>query len=183
MRLAVRLAALVEALVRARVAGGRMREAAEDGVPVVAHRVALQRRREVVPAAEVGANGGSVERRAVLELHALAQRERPREAVLRRLPLRRQRGNDLRRARLQADEALEHLVDRPQRLAVRDERAVQHDRIGRGAEHERVVRPAVRAIAPAAASSATAASATGTIRSVFLNLTKPSFSRSPEVQF
>ena len=57
---------------------------------------------EVVPAAEVGADRGRVERRAVLELHALAKRERPGKAALRRLPRQRERRNELRRPRLQA---------------------------------------------------------------------------------
>ena len=75
-----RLAALEEAaLRRARLRVVRL-EPAEDGLPVVRRARVLERPGEVVPAVEVGAGCGGVERRAVAELHVLAQRERPRLA-------------------------------------------------------------------------------------------------------
>src|SRR6476646_7605511 len=70
--LAVRLAALVEALVWPETAGCRLGESAEDRLPVVAQGVALQRRGERVPPREVRADRRRVEGRAVRELDSLA---------------------------------------------------------------------------------------------------------------
>ena len=72
-RVPARLAALVERLRRVRT---RL-EAAEDEAVVVRDAVALQRTREVVPTVEVVTDRLRVERRAVVELDALAQGERP----------------------------------------------------------------------------------------------------------
>src|SRR5215471_17526760 len=113
------LAPLVEALVRTETPWCRLREPAEDGLPVVAQRVALQRRREAVPTSEVEADGSRVERGAVGKLNALTERERPGEVVLAHLPPGRKPWDHLARAGLEADEALEDLARRPQRLAVR----------------------------------------------------------------
>ena len=71
-------------------------------------------------------------------------------------------GLELGRARLQRDERLEDLVDHAQRLAVGDERAVEHDRVGRRAEDERAARRAAlglgrRAVTAALVVVATAA--------------------------
>ena len=46
-------------------------------------------------------------------------------------------GCGLGRPRLQGDERLEDLRDHAERLAVRDERAVEHDRVGSAGEDER----------------------------------------------
>src|SRR4029079_3002269 len=88
-----------------------------------------------------------VEVGAVLELHALAQMERPRGAVVTRLPALGQAGLNIRRPRLQVDERLEDLLDDPRRLAVGDENSVESDRVCRGAEDERAASTAARGLA------------------------------------
>ena len=107
-----RLAALVQARILP------VGEAPEHRLPVVGRALELERTLEVVPTVEVEADGLGVEIRAVVELDAVAQRERPRRPGLVGRPLGRQAGNDLGRSGLQGDQALEHLVDRAERLAV-----------------------------------------------------------------
>ena len=130
------LAALVVAVLRCTALRVELGESTEDGLPVVGRARVLERAAEVVPAVEVGADGLGVERLAVVEDHAVAQFERVRQAVLRELPALSEAGLELGRAGLQRDESLVDLVDRPKRLAVGDERAVEDDRVGGGAEDE-----------------------------------------------
>ena len=59
-------------------------------------------------------------------------------AVGARLPRLGEPWDELGAARLERDERLEDLVEHAQRLAVRDERAVEHDRIRGGPEDELV---------------------------------------------
>ncbi len=129
MRLVGRLAALEQAL----LAAG---EAPEHGLPVVGRALELERTLEVVPTVEVETDGLGVERLAVVERDAVLQRERPRGSGRVGLPLGRQAGNDVGRPRCQGDQALEHLVDRAERLAVGNQRAVEDDRVGSGAEDQ-----------------------------------------------
>ncbi len=148
---ALRLAGLVQAgrEVRALV----VLEPKEDRLPVVRRVRRLERPLEVVPAVEVVTDRRRVERRPVVELDTVPEGEGPHLATPARLPAQRQPGPDLGRSGLEADEALEDLVDHAQRLAVGHERTVQHNRIGRRAEDESlacapalrcVVRPAAR---------------------------------------
>ena len=138
----LRLAALVEALVRARVAR-------RPDVRSRRRRCSSSRSRaslcsgagEVVPAVEVGADRGRVERRAVLELDALAERERPGKAVL------------ASPSTTVASGGTSFVVPgfrptRPSKIwsigrsdsPSETSGAVEHDRIGRGPEDERRIR-------------------------------------------
>src|SRR6188474_3230045 len=141
------LAALVEALLRSaalRVVG---RKAAEDRLPVIRRARVLEGALEVVPTVEVEADGVRVEVGSVLEFDALAQMERPRRAVVARLPALGQARLDLRRPRLEHHQGLEDLLDDPRRLAVRDENSVESDRVCRGAEDERTASTAAGGLA------------------------------------
>ena len=120
-----------------RVLGALRLEAAEDVVVVVGRRRRLLRALEVVPTVEVRTHGRRVERRAVVELDVAAERERPAPPAVALLPAGREHRSELRRARPETDERLRDLVDDAERLAVGDERRIQHDRVCRGAEHER----------------------------------------------
>src|SRR6266540_3535336 len=121
-----------------------MREAAENRVPVVADGRVLQRRREAVPAAEVGADGCGVERGAVAELDALPELERPGQAVLALLPAQRELRSELRPSGLESDEAVEDLVGCAQRRPVRDERRVEQRSFAVRAEDDRLARLCTR---------------------------------------
>ncbi len=123
-------------------------EAAEDVVVVVGRRRRLLRALEVVPTVEVRAHGRRVERRSVVELDVAAEGERPTPAAVALDPLGREHRSELRRARLKADERLRDLVHDAERLTVRDQRRIQHDRVCRGAEDHRRRRLA-RLVGPA----------------------------------
>jgi len=110
--------------------------AAEHRLPVIGCRRVLERSCEVVLAVVVVTNGRRIERRAVMELHAVAQRERPVLRVLRG-PALRQRRLDQGRARLQLDEALEDLLRHTKRLTVRNQRRIQVRGIRRARKDER----------------------------------------------
>ncbi len=142
------LATLVEALVGARGSLGRRLEAAAEAVlPVVGRAVALERGGEVEPALEVEADGGGVERLAVVERDAVTERERPGQPVVARFPALRERGLHLGRPRLQPGQAFRHLVQDADRFPVRDQGAVERRRVRRAAEDEGVS-PAVAPAAP-----------------------------------
>ena len=136
------LTARVEAL------GGGVRivlrgEAAEDDLPVVGRARVLERTLEVVPAVEVEADRLGVERLAVVERHALTERECPLGAVLVRLPALSKTRHGLGAARLERDERLEDLLNDAERLAVGDERAVERDRVRSARKDERAARRGV----------------------------------------
>src|SRR4029078_9748931 len=114
--------------------------APEDRVVVVRGRVGGEGAGEVVPPVEVRTDRLCVERRPVLEPHALAELERPDLAPVRGPPGRRELRDDDRRPVLQTDETLGDLVDHAKRLAVRDDRAVERGRLRGRTEHERVAR-------------------------------------------
>ena len=132
-----RLAALVEALFRSAAVRGDGGEATEDDLPVVAGSRVRERALEVVPAVEVEADRLGVERLAVVERDPFADLERPHRAVIVGGPLGRETGLGLGRAGLERDQRLEDLSDHAERLAVRDERAVEQDRVGGAGEDER----------------------------------------------
>ena len=95
-RLVDRLTALVQAVLGADAAFGRILETAtESELPVVRRPLALERSGEVEPALEVEADGVGVERLAVVERHVLAEVERPRKPVVARRPVGRERGDHL----------------------------------------------------------------------------------------
>ena len=122
------------------LSGSVFGEPAEHDLPVVGGARVLERAGEVVPAVEVEADRLGVERLPVVERHALAELERPDGAVRVRLPALGEPRHGLGRARLQEDERLEELGDGADRLTVRNERAVEHDRVGRAGEDERPAR-------------------------------------------
>ena len=66
---------------------GILEAAPEPELPVVRRPLALERSGEIEPALEVEADGVGVERLAVVERHALAEVERPRETVVARRPV------------------------------------------------------------------------------------------------
>src|SRR4030095_15131073 len=100
-------------------------EPAEDALVVEGRRRVLERAAEVVPAVEVRAHGRRVERRAVVELHALREVERVRATVLADAPASRERRSEFQGARNEVDQALEDLLRDPERLAVGDERWIE----------------------------------------------------------
>ena len=126
-------------------------EPAEHGLPVVARRRVLEGAFEVVPALEVEANGIRVEGLTVVEGHVLFKIEHDARGVLGDLPVLCETRNYLGGPRSQCDEALEHLVDGPQRLAVGHQGAVQHDGVCRGPERQRCVRLTTLIVASASA--------------------------------
>src|SRR4029079_16952039 len=128
------LTALVEAVLRSAALRVVRRKAAEDGLPVVRRARVLEGALEVVPTVEVETDGVRVEVGAVLELDALAQMERPRRAVVTRLPALGEARLDVRRPRLPGHQRLENLLDDPRCLSVGHEAPVERDRIRRRAE-------------------------------------------------
>ena len=131
---ALRRAALEER--RRQVGDLVVMEAAVRRLVVVGRRRILERAGPVVPAVEVVTGGRGVPRRPVMELHAFAQPERPGLAAG-QLPLRRERRNDLRGARLQAHEPFEDLFRNGERHTVRNERRIQIRRFADASEYER----------------------------------------------
>src|SRR4029453_4875437 len=113
---------------------------AEERAVVVTRTRALQRALEVVPTVEVRADGRGVEVGPVVELHTLAKRKRVRLRVWTDLPVGGETGLQLGRPRLEVDQGLEDLRDDPDRLAVRDERAVERNRVRGAGEDERPAR-------------------------------------------
>jgi len=131
--LAIRRAGLVD---RVRGVG---RVALEELVVVVAERLGCGETGPVVPAVEVRADGLGVERRAVVERHALLEREGVGHAVLGRLPALGEQRGGVGGAGLGADEALEDLTRDAEALAVLREGGVEARRIGGRGEDERAV--------------------------------------------
>ena len=114
----------------------RALETSEHLLPVVRGVGVLERPGETVPAVEVETDRFGVEGRPVLELDAVPQLERPNGSLLRALPTRRKRRDDLERSRLQIDQPFGDLIEHTQRCAVRDERAIERDRVAFGAYDE-----------------------------------------------
>src|SRR5690606_22121190 len=90
-------------------------------------------------AVEVGAHGLGVERRVVVERHALLEVERVRQAVLADVPALGEQRRRVGGAGLDAHEALEDLARDPERLAVAGERGVERAGLCRAGEDERAV--------------------------------------------
>ena len=78
-----------------------------------------------------------VERRAVVKPHVRTQVERPAQAVLGDLPLRRETRLDVGRPRLPADEPLEEQLADLDRLAVGRADRIEHDHVGGLRDDER----------------------------------------------
>jgi hypothetical protein len=88
------------------------------------------------PALEVPHDRGGVERIAVVELHALAELERPHLAVARDVPLLGERRLDLGRGAAVLHETVEDLSREARGDAVGDDGRIELDRLALSAEHE-----------------------------------------------
>src|SRR6266850_1360492 len=116
-------------------------EARELRLPVLEglaglHLVVVLGMARLPPALEVPDDRGGVERRAVVELHRLADLERPHLAVARDLPLLGQRGLDLGSGAAVLHQTVEHLPREARRDAVSDNGRVELDGLALRSEDE-----------------------------------------------
>src|SRR6266568_3085348 len=115
-------------------------KATVDRLVVVAGARVLERAAPVVPAVEVVTDRFRVERRPIVELHAVPKPERPDLSATRQTPFGGQLRNDRRRSRLERDETFVDLFGDTEGLSVRDERRIQIRRIRRARKDERATR-------------------------------------------
>src|SRR5690606_8356731 len=116
-----------------------LREPAHDGLPVVGDRARLVGALPVEPVVVVGAHRVGVELLAVVELHALAEVERPDGALVVAGPLLGEAADELAAARLVLEQGLEGLPGHADGFTVTGQGRVQGTRITGAGEAEGVL--------------------------------------------